>query len=82
MALFGFDSSGFVMLGKVMGDWVGKELSPVIVYKYTTIREVAGFLARGADEAELSAVPADDKVGHAMGLYNVQQLPSQIKFFK
>jgi hypothetical protein len=62
MALFGFDSSGFVMLGKVMGDWVGKELSPVIVYKYTTIREVAGFLARGADEAELSAVPADDKV--------------------
>eukprot|EP00952_Eustigmatos_sp_NYUAD-ZCMA_P005600 24317-Eustigmatos_ZCMA.PRE.1 len=23
-----------------MGDWVGKEIPPVIVYKYTTIREV------------------------------------------
>jgi hypothetical protein len=42
MSLFGFDSAGFVAMGKVMCDWVGKEISPAIVYKYTTIREIAG----------------------------------------
>jgi hypothetical protein len=39
-----------------------QEISPAIVYKYTTIREVAGFLARGADEAELSNPDADDAI--------------------
>jgi len=31
MSLFGFDSLGFVVLGRKMGDWVGKEISPAIV---------------------------------------------------
>ena len=62
MSLLGFDSAGFVALGRAMGEWVGKEISPAIVYKYTTIREVAGFLARGADEAELSNPDGDDAI--------------------
>ncbi len=62
MSLLGFDSAAFVALGRAMGEWVGKEISPAIVYKYTTIREVAGFLARGADEAELSSPDADDAI--------------------
>lgn len=62
MSLLGFDSAGFVALGRAMGEWMGKEISPAIVYKYTTIREVAGFLARGADEAELSSADADDAI--------------------
>lgn len=62
MSLFGFDSAGFVALGKTMGEWVGKEISPAIVYKYTTIREVAGFLSRGADDSELSSGEGDDAI--------------------
>lgn len=54
MSCFGFDSLGFVALGRTMGDWVGKEIPPAIVYKFTTIKEVAGFLARGAREEELA----------------------------
>ena len=62
MSLLGFDSAGFVALGRVMGDWVGKEISPAIVYKYTTIREIAGFLSRGADDSELSNGDTDDAI--------------------
>ena len=62
MSLLGFDSAGFVALGRVMGEWVGKEISPAIVYKYTTIREIAGFLSRGADDSELSNADADDAI--------------------
>lgn len=63
LSLFGFDSAGFVAMSRVMGDWVHKDVSPIILYKHPTIRGLAGFLARGADEAELSALPNDDQVG-------------------
>ncbi|TFJ86619.1 hypothetical protein NSK_002273 [Nannochloropsis salina CCMP1776] len=62
MSLLGFDSAGFVAMGRVMGDWVGKEISPAIVYKYTTIREIAGFLSRGADDSELSSGDLDEAI--------------------
>lgn len=62
MSLLGFDSAGFVALGRVMGEWVGKEISPAIVYKYTTIREIAGFLSRGADDSELSNGDTDGAI--------------------
>ena len=62
MSLLGFDSLGFVVLGRTMGDWVGKEISPAIVYKFTTIREVAGFLARGARDEELSLDGAEESL--------------------
>lgn len=64
LSLFGFDSAGFVAMSRVMGDWVGKDVSPIILYKHPTIRGLAGFLARGANEAELSALPSDDQVSH------------------
>ncbi len=62
MSVLGFDSAGFVAFVRTTGEWVGKEVNPAIVYKYTTIREVAGFLARGADELELCGVEVDDAI--------------------
>ena len=53
LTLLGFDSASLVALARAFSDWEGKEISPAVIYKYGTIRELAAFLARGAKAEDL-----------------------------
>jgi acyl carrier protein len=45
-ARFGLDSSAAVILTGDLGNWVGKEIEPTVMYDYPTIAKLAEYVAK------------------------------------
>eukprot|EP00952_Eustigmatos_sp_NYUAD-ZCMA_P000469 1730-Eustigmatos_ZCMA.PRE.1 len=43
-------------LTRAMSQWLGKEVSPSVPYRYHTIRELSRHLAHGAEEEQISGI--------------------------
>ncbi|NEP11787.1 MAG: acyl carrier protein [Symploca sp. SIO1A3] len=43
-ARYGLDSSGSILLANDLGDWLGREIEPTIIYGYTNIEDLAEYL--------------------------------------
>lgn len=56
LAMLGFDSLAYVALARVMSQWVGKDVSPIVAYRFQTIRELSCYLAGGAQDIDLSGI--------------------------
>lgn len=44
---YGLDSSAAVFLSGDLGDWLGQELDPTLIYNYSTIASLANHIANG-----------------------------------
>ncbi|MBD2676940.1 MULTISPECIES: acyl carrier protein [Nostoc] len=45
---YGLDSSAAVFLSGDLGDWLGQELDPTLIYNYSTIATLANHIAKGS----------------------------------
>jgi len=63
LSLMGFDSMSYIALARVMSQWVNKEVSPIIMYRYQTIRELSKYLALGAPTVSITDMGGNSSVG-------------------
>ena len=70
-ASYGLDSVAAVSLSSEMEDWLGRRLSPNLLWDHPTIASLSEHLAKGPDAAEnLEEIPAD--------LYNFELFPEYL----
>jgi acyl transferase domain-containing protein/acyl-CoA synthetase (AMP-forming)/AMP-acid ligase II/acyl carrier protein len=62
LARYGLDSLTAVQLAGDLGEWLGRSLSPVLVYEYPTIEGLAAALSAGRDRA---ARPSESRIDPA-----------------
>ncbi len=43
-ARYGLDSSASILLASDLGDWLGREIEPTIIYGYPNIKDLAEYL--------------------------------------
>lgn len=54
LASYGLDSRAALALSGDLEDWLGRKLSPTLVWDYPTIEAIADHLANGSDASSIS----------------------------